>query len=81
MDDDLFAVEKLDEHRSLCISTLAQSTVVELGADHLGGDRGYFVYEMTDGPRGGGINILAKATSLDAAQRLIDLWRHRLRPN
>ena len=81
MDDDLFAVEKLDEHRSLCISTLAHSTVVELGADHLGGDRGYFVYEMTDGPFGDGINILAKAISHEAAHRLVELWGRRRQPN
>jgi hypothetical protein len=74
MDDDLLAVERIDKHHSICISTLARSTVQELEADHLGGDRGYFIYEVDD-THGGGINILGKAASYEAAFRLIELWQ------
>lgn len=48
----------------------------ESGAAHLGGDRGYFIYEVDESKRDGVI-VLAKAASLDAAYRLIDIWRGR----
>jgi hypothetical protein len=79
MDDDLVAVERIDNYRSICISTLARSTVQELEAEHLGGDCGLFIYEVDESPRGGGISILAKAASWEAAHRLIDIWRSRAR--
>lgn len=79
--DDLFVVERLDHSRSLCLSTLALQTVSECGASHLGGDRGLFIYEMDERLDGGGISVLAKAASLEAAFRLIDLWKDRPRKN
>lgn len=75
MDDELLFKVKLDQHRSLCLSPLARTTVDEAGATHLGGDRGYFIYEVNDSPLSYGISILAKAASLEAAFRLVDLWR------
>jgi hypothetical protein len=76
-DDDLLFVGRLDEHRSICVSSLARETVEEAGANHLGGDKGYFIYEVNDNPLANGISVLAKVVSLDAAFRLIDLWRDR----
>ena len=75
MSDDLFVVEQLDEYRSICVSTLARSTVADANAVHLGGDRGYFVYEMDERPLVGGLHILAKVASVEAAIRLIEIWR------
>lgn len=76
MDDDLFLIERLGNGRSLCLSTLARSTVAESDAAHLGGDRGYFIYEV-DERKQNGVVVLAKAVSLEAAYRLIDIWRAR----
>jgi len=75
--DDLFVVERLDNCRSLCLSTLARETVTESGAAHLGGDRGLFIYEVDESLGPGGVQVLAKAASVEAAMRLIDLWRGR----
>ena len=75
--DDLFVVERLGNSRSLCLSTLATRTVTEADASHLGGDRGLFIYEVDDSQPTAGVQVLAKAVSLDAAFRLIDLWRRR----
>ena len=75
--DDLFVVERLGNSRSLCMSTLAMQTVVEAEASHLGGDRGLFIYEVDDSRAERGIQVLAKAVSLEAAFRLIDIWRAR----
>ena len=41
-------VERLDNCRSLCLSTLARQTVTESEASHLGGDRGLFIYEVDE---------------------------------
>lgn len=75
--DDLFVVERIGNDRSLCLSALALRTVVESEASHLGGDRGLFIYEVDDSRDERGVHVLAKAASLDAAFRLIDLWRAR----
>ena len=77
MDDDLFVVDRLDQYRSICISTLAKRTVFEAEAAHLG-DHGYFIYEVDERPNSAGVLILAKVASLEAAFRLIDLWRDRI---
>jgi len=75
--DDLFVVERLGNSRSLCLSTLALQTVVEADASHLGGDRGLFIYEVDDSHAERDIQVLAKAVSVEAAFRLIELWRGR----
>ena len=78
--DDLVVVERLDNCRSLCLSTLARQTVTESEASHLGGDRGLFIYELDESLGTAGVQVLAKAVSLEAALRLIDLWRTRPTP-
>lgn len=75
--DDLMVVERLNNSRSLCLSTLARQTVTESGALHLGGDCGLFIYEVDDSLGDAGVQILAKAASWEAALRLIDLWKGR----
>lgn len=74
MEDDLFIVDQLDQYKSICISTLARSTLREADATHLG-ENGYFIYEVDENPKAGGIQILAKAASVEAAFRLVDIWR------
>ena len=75
--DDLFIVERIDKCRSLCLSTLARETVTEAEASHLGSDRGLFIYEVDESLGPAGVQVLAKAASVEAALRLIDLWRSR----
>lgn len=77
MDEELLAVERIDAHRSLCVSPLSRRVVEESNVPQLGSDKGYFVYEVDD-LQSGGINILAKVASLEAAFRLIDLFRLRM---
>lgn len=77
MDEELLAVERIDNQRSICVSPLSRRIVAESDVAHLGSDRGYFVYEVDD-LQAGGINILAKVASLEAAFRLIDIFRLRV---
>jgi hypothetical protein len=71
--DDILATANLGNGRSIHVATLARQTIVDAGADHLGFS-GYFVFESSDNPKSKGISILGKASSLEAAFRLIDLW-------
>lgn len=77
--DDILGTANLGNGRSIHVATLARQTIVEAGADHLGFS-GYFVFEADDSSAGKGISILGKASSLEAAFRLIDLWGLRPQP-
>lgn len=72
--DDLLWCVKISETRSLCVSPLSPATVHENGADNLGSDAGYFIYEVENGPASAGIAILGKAASEEAAARLVDIF-------
>jgi hypothetical protein len=75
MDDDLLMIERIDDQRSLCVSPLSRKLVEEAEVTNLGGNRGFFVYEVDDRPARGGIEILAKVASLEAAFRLFEILR------
>ena len=72
--DDLYVVDKIDEFRSICISTLAKTTIHNAEVSNLGDDNGYFIYEVDERPVFGGIIVLAKAASEDAAHKLAEMW-------
>ncbi|MBL4855233.1 MAG: hypothetical protein JKY25_13475 [Robiginitomaculum sp.] len=74
MSEDLFVVDRIDKNRSICISTLAKSTVAGNDVAHLGNETGYFIYEVDNRPNFGGIIVLAKAASSEAAVRLAEMW-------
>lgn len=77
MDDDLFVEERLDAERSICISTLSPSLLSVEDATELGGGAGYYIYEVDQRPILGGIRVLAKASSSEAALRLVEVWSQR----
>lgn len=72
---DLYEISRIDEFRSICISTLAGETVRDADASHLGDSGGYFIYEVDERPNFGGLVVLAKAASSEAAHRLAEMWR------
>lgn len=76
MDDDLFVVGGIGRKRRLCISTLASKTLEDAGVQNLGGKGGYYIYEV-DSSYAGGIHVLAKVASIDAAFRLLEIWQAR----
>ena len=77
MDDDLFIESRIDEHRSICVSTLARSLLEDEEIAHLGKPSGYYIYEVDSRPILGGIVVLAKAASSEAAMRLAQMWSQR----
>lgn len=71
--DDIFLTARIDGQRTLCISPLPRKTYKEAGGKGLGGQFGYFVYEVNKDLPHAGVEIIAKAASLEAALRLFDL--------
>ena len=70
--DDVFLTARVDDSRTVCISPLPRSTYLH-SAKGLGGEYGYFIYEVDARYPEGGIDVIAKAASLEAALRLFDI--------
>lgn len=81
MDDDLFLSAEIAPNRSLCISSLSSRIYQECASDAFPTERGFFVYEQDHGPAGGGIAVLAKVASLEAAYRFFEIFTQRLAAN
>jgi hypothetical protein len=71
--EDVFLSTLLENGRTLCISPLPAKDYREGGGKGLGGEYGYFIYEVeTDRPQSG-IEIIGKVSSIEAAIRLYEL--------
>ena len=71
--EDVFLSANIGNDRMLCVSPLSAKLYRESGGRGLGGDFGYFVYEVNLKHANAGIEVMAKAASYDAALRLFDL--------
>jgi hypothetical protein len=70
--DDVILTARIDEKRSVCISPLPAKTYRE-SAKGLGGEYGYFIYEIDNSMPSAGVQVIGKAASIDAALRIFDL--------
>ena len=71
--EDLYLSMRLDDHRVICVSPISAKTYRDSGGQGLGGDFGYFIYEMnTDHPESG-IEVIAKVVSEEAAIRIFEM--------
>jgi hypothetical protein len=73
--EDIYLAESIGENRLLCVSPLSKKTYREARTRGLGGDQGYFIYETDEAKPSSGIEVIAKAASLEAALRLFDMLR------
>ena len=73
MSDFFFSVA-LDQSRTLCVAPLTDQCITNSGQD-IGDTSGYFLFEKTGTGERAEIEILAQATSEDAAFRLRQLLR------
>jgi hypothetical protein len=71
--EDVFLSTKLRDGRTLCISPLPARDYREAGGKGLGGEYGYFIYEVDPQSPHAGVEIIGKVSSIDAALRLHDL--------
>lgn len=76
--EDIFLSTPVDGNKTLCVSPLSAQTYREAGGRGLGGDYGYFIYEMDGDKPNAGIEVIAKAASVEAALRLFDLLTGKL---
>lgn len=74
--EQILASANLSNGKSIHVATLARQTIIDAGAQHLG-FKGYFLFECIHTDIANGINVLGKATSIDAAMRIVDLWQNR----
>jgi hypothetical protein len=72
--EQILASANLNNGRSIHVAALARQTIIDAGAQHLG-FQGYFLFECTHNETSNGITVLGKATSIEAAMRIIDLWQ------
>ena len=70
--DEIILSERIDQWRTLCISELSEDTLTECDALHLGGARGTYLYLADDRPLTGGISVLAKLTTYEAALQFVE---------
>jgi hypothetical protein len=64
----------LPDGREVCVSPISKDTFEANRADTVGDDSGYFIYEFDNAKPSSGIEVLAKAVSLNAALRLVDIF-------
>jgi hypothetical protein len=75
--DDVFLTARIDDTRSVCISPLPAKTYKEAGGKGLGGEYGYFIYEIDNANPGIGIEVIGKVASIDAAIRIFEIISRR----
>jgi len=66
----------LDNSRAIHIAPLSRQTIIDNEAEHLGFG-GLFLFETNEAIGRKGINILAKAASLEAAFEMLSIWSAR----
>ena len=74
--EEILATANTSNGQSIHVATLSKQTIIDAGAEHLGFS-GYFIFEVDDSASAKILSVLAKASSLESAFRLIDLWRNR----
>jgi hypothetical protein len=75
MEDELILSTRINDSTSLCISPVSRKTFLDTDAHVFGSDRGYFVIERNESVGGGGLSVLAKVASLEAAYRMFELFQ------
>jgi hypothetical protein len=75
--DDVFLTARIDDTRSVCISPLPAKTYKEAGGKGLGGEYGYFIYEIDNANPNIGIEVIGKVASIDAALRIFEIISRR----
>ena len=71
--EDVFLSTEIDGNTLLCVSPLSAQTYREAGGRGLGGDQGYFLYEVDMSENNSGITIIAKAAGAEEAEQLFSL--------
>jgi hypothetical protein len=71
--DDIVLRARIDDSREVYLSPLPKKAYKEAGGKGLGGDYGYFIYEVDVTRPNAGIEIIGKAASIEAAIRIFEI--------
>ena len=71
---DLYLTHRLGRQKHLCVSELSLDTLAEHGLKGPAFKAGLYLYTLDDRPRLGGISVLARVPTADAAFELLDLF-------
>jgi hypothetical protein len=75
---------QLPDGKQICVAPVSVDAFEASEAHALGDDTGYFIYEYDERRPASGIEILGKATSYEAAERLVDIFlsvKHAAKPS
>ena len=72
---DLYLTHRLGRQKHLCVSELSLDTLAEHGLKGPAFRAGLYLYTLDDRPRVGGISVLARVPTADAAFELLDLFK------
>ena len=72
---ELFLTHRIGKQRHVCISELSAETLTEHGLTGPAFRGGMYLYTLDDRPRVGGISVLARVPTEDAAFELLDLLK------
>jgi hypothetical protein len=70
--DDILVTKRLGANRTICLSTLTREQIHDSSPEYGGDDFGYFIYEV-DHSRKGGVTVLARVLSFEAALRILQI--------
>lgn len=72
---DLYLSHRIGRQKHLCVSELSMDTLMEHGLKGPAFRTGLYLYTLDDRPRVGGISVLARVPTADAAFELLDLFK------
>lgn len=72
---DIYLTHRLGRQKHLCVSELSMDTLTEHGLKGPAFKAGLYLYTLDDRPRIGGISVLARVPTTDAAFELLDLFK------
>jgi hypothetical protein len=72
---ELYLTHRLGRQKHLCVSELSMDTLAEHGLKGPAFKAGLYLYTLDDRPRVGGISVLARVPTADAAFELLDLFK------
>jgi hypothetical protein len=72
---DLYLTQRIGRQKHLCLSELSMDTLAEHGLKGPAFRTGLYLYTLDDRPRVGGISVLARVPTPDAAFELLDLFK------
>ena len=70
--DDILVAKRVGPNRTICLSTLSRNQLAD-SPEYSGDHFGYFIYEVDHSRATGGVTVLARVVSFEAALRILQI--------